>query len=260
LSFLDEIGVVILTYNEASNIARTLDALKAFPEVVVLDSGSTDETEQIVRGYNNARMVRRPFDNHAAQWNFGIGGCGLRRPWVLALDADYVLPEALVLEISRLSPPATVAGYRGAFRYCTNGKRLSADLYPRVVILFRRERAHYVQVGHTQRVVIEGRIVDLAQTIDHDDRKPLLRWFASQQKYAMLEAEYLLGAASASLRASDRIRLMAWPAPILVFFYTLFAKRCLLDGWPGWFYVLQRTLAEILIALELVERRLRCKG
>jgi glycosyltransferase involved in cell wall biosynthesis len=258
LSFLDEIGVVILTYNEAPNIARTLDALKAFPEIVVLDSGSMDETEDIVRGYNNARMARRPFDNHAAQWNFGIEACGLRRPWILALDADYVLSEALVVEISRLSPPATVAGYRGSFRYCIYGQRLSANLYPPVVVLFRRERARYVQVGHTQRVVIEGGIVDLAQKIDHDDRKPLSRWFASQQKYAWLEAEHLFGATNA-MRTSDRIRLMGWPAPVLVFFYTLLAKRCLLDGWPGWFYVLQRTLAEILIALEMAERRLTRK-
>ena len=48
---------------------------------------------------------------------------------------------------------------------------------------------------------------------------------------------------------------MAWPSPILVFLYTLFAKGCILDGWHGWFYVLQRTLAETMIGrtLELAE-------
>ena len=50
---------------------------------------------------------------------------------------------------------------------------------------------------------------------------------------------------------------MAWPAPILVFLYTLITKRCVLDGWAGWLYVLQRTLAETMIALEIVDRRLR---
>ena len=49
---------------------------------------------------------------------------------------------------------------------------------------------------------------------------------------------------------------MAWSAPILVFFYTLFGKGCILSGWRGWFYVLQRTLVEIMIALEIVDRRL----
>ena len=59
------------------------------------------------------------------------------------------------------------------------------------------------------------------------------------------------------LSASDRLRRMAWPAPIVVFFYVLVVKGCLLDGWPGWFYTLQRVLAECMIALELIDRRLR---
>ena len=49
---------------------------------------------------------------------------------------------------------------------------------------------------------------------------------------------------------------MGWPAPPLVFLYALLVKGCVLDGWPGWFYVLQRTAAEIMIALELADRRL----
>jgi hypothetical protein len=50
---------------------------------------------------------------------------------------------------------------------------------------------------------------------------------------------------------------MGWPAPVAVFFYTLLWKGCILDGWPGWLYVLQRTLAETMIALEVVDRRIR---
>jgi hypothetical protein len=64
-----------------------------------------------------------------------------------------------------------------------------------------------------------------------------------------------------ALRTSDKIRLVAWPAPIGVFLYTLIFKGCLLDGWPGWYYALQRLLAEILIALEIIDRRhLRRRG
>ena len=58
------------------------------------------------------------------------------------------------------------------------------------------------------------------------------------------------------MSASDRLRRMAWPAPIVVFFYVLVIKGCLLDGWPGWFYALQRGVAECMIALELIDRRL----
>ena len=50
------------------------------------------------------------------------------------------------------------------------------------------------------------------------------------------------------------------PAPFLVFFYTLFVKGLILDGWPGWYYVLQRTLAETVLSLRLMEARLGVRG
>jgi hypothetical protein len=55
----------------------------------------------------------------------------------------------------------------------------------------------------------------------------------------------------------DRIRSMGWSAPIIVLLYTLLWERCIFDGWAGWLYVLQRTLAETIIALEIMDRRLR---
>jgi glycosyltransferase involved in cell wall biosynthesis len=257
MSFLDQISVLILTYNEAPNIRRTLNALSTFSDVVVLDSGSNDGTIEILGGYANVRYLTRPFDTHAAQWSHGLTSCGIRRPWVLALDADYILSSDLVDEVASLSPGTFISGYRIAFRYCVFGRPLSASLYPPVIALFRRERAHYLQEGHTQRVVVDGPVANLAGLIDHDDRKPLSRWFASQQQYAKLEAHHLLSTPRASLRRPDKLRLMAWASPILVFVHTLLVKRCILDGWPGWFYVLQRTLAEMMISIELVDRRLR---
>ena len=260
MSFLDQIGVLILTHNEAPNIGRTLDALRAFPEIVVLDSSSTDATSEIVVGFTNARLVRRQFDEHAVQWNYGLRQCGLTRPWVLALDADYVLPAALVEEISRLAPADQASAFRASFRYCINGRPLSGALYTPVAVLFRRDRARYVQSGHTQRLVVDGVIVELKSRIDHDDRKPLSRWLQSQQRYARLEAQHLLSVPPGHLRLTDWVRLTGWAAPIFVFFYTLLWKRCLLDGWPGWLYVLQRTLAETMITLEIVDQRLKNEG
>jgi glycosyltransferase involved in cell wall biosynthesis len=260
LSFLDQITVLILTYNEAPNIGRTLDALIRFPEVVVLDSGSTDETIGIVKRYSNARITVRSFDTHVAQWNHGLTRCGIQRPWVLALDADYQVPSTLVDEISLLHPETAVSGYRFSFRYCIFGRALSAALYPPVVALYRRERAHYMQEGHTQRVIVSGGIEQGSGRIDHDDRKSLDRWIGSQQKYAKLEADHLMSTSRANLRRVDRVRLLAWPAPILVFFYTLLVKRCILDGLPGWLYVMQRTLAETMIAIEIADQRLRGTG
>lgn len=260
MSLLDQISVLILTYNEEPNIGRVLAALTRFTDIVVLDSGSTDGTGDIVARFPNARLVTRSFDDHAKQWNHGLKHCGIERPWVLALDADYLLPGALVDEIAALQPSDLQAGYEVAFRYCIHGQRLSASLYPAHVVLYRRDYAQYVQVGHTQRVVVEGGIGALAARIDHDDRKPLARWLSSQQRYARLEADHLLSVPRASLRLIDWIRLTGILGPFLVFLYTLFGKRCILDGWPGWLYVLQRAVAETMIAAELVDRKLGRSG
>jgi glycosyltransferase involved in cell wall biosynthesis len=257
MSFLDKITVLILTYNEESNIGRTLEALARFPDVVILDSGSSDKTLSIAAQYPNTRVVTRAFDEHAVQWNYGLTSCGIGRPWVLALDADFVLPPALVEEIAKLADDGAINGYRVRFSYCMLGKNLSASLYPPLIALYRRQQTRYVQNGHTQRAVVDGAIKELYGRIVHDDRKPLSRWLVSQQKYAKLEADYLLKTPRERLSRNSRLRLMAWPAPPLVFIYTLIVKRCILDGWAGWVYVLQRLLAEIMIALELIDRRLR---
>jgi hypothetical protein len=96
----------------------------------------------------------------------------------------------------------------------------------------------------------------LNSRIDHDDRKPLSRWIVSQDNYAKLEATKLLASNKENLRLQDRLRLSGWAAVPATFIYTLLVKRTLLDGWHGWFYSLQRTFAEILLAMRLLEKRL----
>lgn len=258
MSLLDDITVLILTHNEEDNIGRTLAGVAWAKRIVVVDSGSTDNTVNLVSGYPQSELVRRPFDNHQAQWNFGLDVCEGAK-WILALDADYILGDAVRRELAELSPSQDVNGYRAFFDYCIHGRRLRGTLYPPITVLYRRDHARYVQKGHTQCLLLKGQIGSLQARILHDDRKPLARWLASQQKYARLEAAYLLSAPRAEMRRSDRLRLMGWPAPLLVFFYTLIAKRCILDGWPGWLYVLQRTLTEAMISVEVVDRKLHAR-
>jgi glycosyltransferase involved in cell wall biosynthesis len=253
---LENITPVILTFDEEANIARTLDRLNWARDVVVVDSFSTDATAQILSQHGRVRLFQRAFDSHARQWNFAIGETDIVTDWFLALDADYVLSDELIAELAVLKPDRGTGGFSAGFRYCIGGYPLRGTLYPPVTILCRRGNARYVQDGHTQRVNVTGTIVPLKSKVLHDDRKPLSRWVASQQRYARLEAEHLLAADKANLGIMDRIRRWGWPAPILVFFYTLLLKGCVFDGWRGWFYVLQRTFAELLIALELVDRRL----
>jgi glycosyltransferase involved in cell wall biosynthesis len=252
---LDDLTPLVITYNEAANIARVLDRLVWARRIVVIDGGSTDETVEIVHSYPQAVVIHRPFDDFASQCNFGIEQ--VATAWVLSLDADYELSEALVTELRNLRPDASIAGYRARFIYRIFGQPLRGTLYPPRVVLYRKDTAFYRNEGHGHRVIVAGKIAALSGAIFHDDRKPLARWIASQQRYACREAEHLLASNPRALGRTDRIRLAAWPAPAAVFIYTLIFKGCLLDGWRGWYYALQRLLAETMIALEIIDRRLR---
>jgi glycosyltransferase involved in cell wall biosynthesis len=249
----DQITPLLITYNEAPNICRTLLKLSWARRIVVVDSGSTDGTVAILRRYPQVEVFQQPFIDAASQCNFGL--TQVASPWVLSLDADYELSDELIRELASLAPPNSVVGYRARFVYRIYGRPLRASLYPPRTVLYRRDKATYRQEGHTQRVVLNGEILPLKRVIYHDDRKPLARWLTSQQRYAREEAEYLLDAPPGALRRTDKIRQIGWPAPIGIFFYTLFLKGCLFDGWPGWYYALQRTIAEMLIALEIIDRR-----
>ena len=252
---LHQITPLIITLDEAPNIGRTLDKLRWAQRIVIIDSGSTDETLAIAKRAPQVEVIAHAFTDFASQCNFGL--TQIATPWVLSLDADYELSEALVQELRSLTPADDTAGYRARFVYCIHGRALRGSLYPPRTVLYRKDRARYRNEGHGHRVTVDGKIVDLAGAIHHDDRKPLARWFAAQQRYAREEADDLLGAGARPLSRADRLRRMGWPMPLGILFYTLIVKGCLLDGWPGWYYALQRLVAESLIALELLERRLR---
>jgi glycosyltransferase involved in cell wall biosynthesis len=254
-ALLDVITPLLITLDEAPNIARTLEKLRWARRIVVIDSGSIDGTLEILAQYPQIDHIHRPFDSFADQCNFGLSQ--VRTAWVLSLDADYELSDDLVREIGALQQDEGVWGYRVSFIYRIYGRPLRGTLYPPRTVLHRVQGASYANEGHGHRVMIAGKVRWLGGVIYHDDRKPLSRWLASQKRYAELEAEYLLKARTKSLSRTDRLRRMGWPAPALVLAYLLVVKACLLDGWPGWFYALQRLLAESMIALELIDRRLR---
>jgi glycosyltransferase involved in cell wall biosynthesis len=251
----DQITPLLLTYNEALNISRTLSKLLWAKRIVVVDSGSTDGTLSLLRSYPQVDVVHQPFGDFATQCNFGLAQ--VTTPWVLSLDADYELSESLVGEIGGLTGSDAIAGYRARFVYRIHGRPLRGSLYPPRVVLYRKDKARYHNEGHGHRVSVQGEVAELRGVIYHDDRKPLTRWLHSQRRYAIEEARYLLATPTAKLNRADRVRRMAWPAPIGVLPYTLFVKGCVFDGWPGWHYALQRLAAEILIAFAIVDLRLR---
>jgi len=257
MAFIDDVTPLLITFDEIDNIARTLAPLAWARRIVVIDSGSTDGTLDVLAQDSRIEVHHRAFDSFADQCNFGLSK--IATDWVLSLDADYELSPALVSELKGLRPADRHAGFRASFVYRIHGRPLRGSLYPPRTVLYRVKSARYENEGHGHRVRVSGDVERLEAPIYHDDRKPLSRWLGSQLKYAAREAAHLLAMPRGLATRADRIRLMGWPAPLLVFLYVLIAKGAVLDGFAGWFYAFQRLLAEVLLALELLDRRLSGK-
>src|SRR3981081_3824013 len=96
---------------------------------------STDETNRILQSYSQVQVVRHVFSDPASQCNFGL--TQIATPWVLSLDADYELSDALIAELQTLAPAKEVAGYQAKFIYRIFGQALRGSLYPPRVVLYR---------------------------------------------------------------------------------------------------------------------------
>jgi hypothetical protein len=234
-----------------------LEKLSWARRIVIVDSFSTDATEAIVRANPRVHWVQRAFDDHSSQWNYATQHSAIETPWVLALDADYVLSDELVEELRALSAPANISGYRARFRFCSLGRPLRGSLYPPVTVLYRRAAARYAQDGHTQRLILDGAVQQLASFIYHDDRKPFRHWIQAQERYARLEADKLAQTPFTDLSWPGRIRSVPFLSALPVLFYCLALRGAVLDGKAGAFYATQRVIAELMISKAVIQHRLQ---
>jgi hypothetical protein len=107
--------------------------------------------------------------------------------------------------------------------------------------------------GHAHRVEVSGDYGYLSGYMNHDDRKSLSRWLWAQDRYMKIESKKLLDMPTDQLSFADRLRKQKVIAPIAILFYCLILKGGIFDGWAGWYYAWQRMLAEILLAIRLIE-------
>lgn len=242
---LKQITPIILTFNEAPNIERTLAAVSWADEVLVIDSFSTDETVALCGKFPNVRVIQRAFESAAKQCNFALEQ-NIQTEWVLSMDADYVVSPALRDELAQLTPSSITNGYSIRFDYLIRGRRLFGSLYPPRTCLYRKQFAHYIQDGHTQRVNVKGDIGELQAKMYHDDRKPYTRWLASQERYAKLEADKLAESSWSELNWPNKLRASGL-APIAIVPYTLLGKKVILSGPAGLEYCWQRLVAEVTL-------------
>ena len=167
---LEQITPLIITYNESPNIDRVLQQLTWAKEIIIIDSYSSDETLDIIAAYPQAKVIQNLFESFASQCNFGLSK--IESEWVLSLDADYILSQALIDEIQSISDTSNIDAYIVPFKYCVFGKALRGTLYPPRKVLYRRNKVVYENDGHAHRAIIDGSIESLINYIYHDDRKP----------------------------------------------------------------------------------------
>lgn len=253
-AMLDAITPVILCNNEALNIRRTLAGLAWATQIVVVDSGSTDGTIDILQADPRVKLFRRTLDTHAGQWRFATMDTGIDTPFILRMDADYVVPPEMADELSRIDPNGPESAYRIVFDYAVFSHRLVGSLYPANTILMRRGRFAIIDNGHTENWRIEGPVGQLRTHVVHDDWKTMEDWVVKQVSYMKRE----VGKPNQSHgRLRDWLRKHPPLMPLAALFYCLFAKGLLFSGRAGMLYTMQRVIAESVLALLILEKRLR---
>lgn len=182
----------IITLNEAQNLGRCLQScVDLADEILVLDSGSTDDTERIARSFG-ARFELQEWLGYVGQKNRLLDLA--RHDWVFSLDADEELSERLRAEVRSLKPTepaAVIAGYSLPRCVLYEGRWIRhGDWYPdRLVRLFRRGHARFAGGKVHERLEIQGRVVPLEGELHHYSFRDAADHWARCEKYARLWAE-----------------------------------------------------------------------
>ena len=195
LSVPGGLSVAIIAYNEAHRIARCLQSVSFADQIVVLDSGSTDDTVTIARGLGADVEVTPDWPGFGPQKNRALARCRYR--WVLSIDADEQVSDALAAEILRVlreaPAEATVAGYwlRRSSRYCGQVIRHGLWGNDRVLRLFERQRGRFTDARVHESLVCDGETRVLEGILVHDSVDSPEDARSKARRYAFLGAEAL---------------------------------------------------------------------
>lgn len=222
-----KISAAIITHNEERNIARVIESLRCCDEILVLDSGSNDRTVEVATNLG-ARVIEASWHGYAAQKN--IAAELAANDWILALDADESLSEALEAEIWHIKKYGPeydgytvprLAQYLGRWI-------LHSGWHPdRKVRLFDRRKAKWVGEFVHESVVVNGSVGQLKSSLLHFTCNSLSEHLRSMDSYTTLAAQEIVARGrpvTFSLLLFD---------PMWTFFRTYIIKLGYLDGVEG---------------------------
>lgn len=197
------LSAVVITKNESSNVTACLESVRWIDDRIVVDAESTDDTAQLAEA-RGARVFVRPWPGYGPQKNFGLEQA--RSEWVLILDADERVTPELREEIqARLAEgaPPDVVGFEVPRRNHFYGRWLRhGGMFPDYQLrLVRRSMCRYDDTRLHERMCFEGRVLRLAQPMDHLTMPTVGHHAKKVAAYSTLGAEEKL---------KRRTRITAW--------------------------------------------------
>jgi glycosyltransferase involved in cell wall biosynthesis len=222
-----KITATIITLNEERNIARAMESLRCCDEILVLDSGSTDRTMELAANLG-ARVVEGVWPGYATQKNRAAEHAA--HDWILSLDADEALSEALEAEIWALKKRGPVFDAYTVPRLAKYMGRwiLHGGWYPdRKVRLYNRNKARWVGDFVHESVKVDGRVGHLESNLLHFTCDSLSEHLRTMDRYTTLAAEELV-ARKEKIGLNKLIVDPAW-----TFLKSYVFQRGFLDGLEG---------------------------
>ena len=278
------ISVLVPTLNERRNIADCLASVRWSTEIVVVDSGSNDGTQELARAAG-ARVVDFKWNGQfPKKKNWALENVPWKNEWVLILDADERIAPELADEILAEIKSPRADGYFLNRRFMFLGEWIKhCGYYPSWNLrLFRHRKGRYekLHTGDTrsgdnevhEHVDLQGKTACLNNDMLHFAYPDIYTWMEKHNRYSNWEAEVEVlqgvgpgtqGQIGAELRRRRALRTWSRRLPFrptLRFFYSYILKRGFLDGYSG--YVFCRLLAsyEMLNVFKAFELRARKRG
>lgn len=224
--------VIIISKNEEANIERCLKSVSFADEIIVLDSGSTDNTVEIAKKYTD-QVVITDWPGYGIQKQRALAKAN--GDWVLNLDADESVSEELQHEIKHAMRSDKADAYRIAIQMIFYNKPLKYSNSPkRHIRLFKREKAQYSKdIVHEKILLPAGaRIAKIKQAIRHHSFQDISHVLYKLNKYSSYSAKIRIE--NKKEVGFTRILLgTGW-----MFFRCFIVQRGFLDGQAGFLFAL----------------------
>ena len=185
---------IILTYNEGKNITDCIESLRFCDQIVVFDSFSTDDTMSHAL-WAGVQLVQHPFENYAQRRNAALDSVQDVADWVLFVDADERVTQALATEVRAvIEQPGTIAGFRiprdnYIFGRLTRGAGWFPDYQTR---LLRMGKARFDPARPVHEVaLLDGDLGTLTNRFIHYNYRDVAHFAEKQRRYAIHDAKIL---------------------------------------------------------------------